>query len=150
MRTSTCWPCCDTLNEIRCLPICVNVRRAGSLWRRTSGSAESCELLSELPVPQRRTWVAMVNRVQNASEGKAIRKCLKKGQPYGIDLFVSQSAAGGRVARRDGPLTLHLPDLWDSATTKLALLEGELRLRICECSYPGAIDETGEEWYQVF
>ncbi len=64
----------------------------GSLWRRTSGNEESRELLSEWPVPQPRTWVAMVNRVQNESEEKAIRKCLKKGQPYGSDLFVSQSA----------------------------------------------------------
>ena len=34
----------------------------------------------------------MVNRVQHESEEKAIRKCLKNGQPYGSDLFVSQSA----------------------------------------------------------
>ena len=64
----------------------------GSLWRRTSGNEESRELLSEWPVPQPRTWVAMVNRVQHESEEKAIRRCLKKGQPYGSDLFVSQAA----------------------------------------------------------
>jgi len=50
----------------------------GSLWRRTSGNEESCEMLSEWSIPQSRTWVAMVNRVQNESHEKAIRKCLKK------------------------------------------------------------------------
>ncbi len=64
----------------------------GSLWRRTSGSEESRALLSQWPVAQPRTWVAMVNRAQSEAEEKAIRKCLKKGQPYGSDLFVSQSS----------------------------------------------------------
>ena len=64
----------------------------GSLWRRTFGNEESRELLSDWPIPQPRTWVAMVNRAQSEAEVKAIRKCLKKGQPYGGDLFISQSA----------------------------------------------------------
>jgi len=49
----------------------------GSLWRRTSGNAESRELLSEWPISQPQTWVAMVNRAQSEAEEKAIRKCLK-------------------------------------------------------------------------
>jgi putative transposase len=64
----------------------------GSLWRSVFGSEESVELLSDWPIDRPRTWVAMVNRTQNAAEEKAIRKCLKKGQPYGGDHFVSQSA----------------------------------------------------------
>ena len=37
----------------------------------------------------------MVNRAQNETEEKAIRKCVKKGQPYGSDLFVSLSSLQG-------------------------------------------------------
>jgi len=42
-----------------------------SLWRRTSGNAESRELLSQWPVPQPRTWVAMVNRGKTEKEKEA-------------------------------------------------------------------------------
>ena len=64
----------------------------GSLWRVVNGSQESRELLSGWPIDRPRTWVAMVNRAQNEAEEMAIKKCLRKGQPYGSGLFVSQSA----------------------------------------------------------
>ena len=76
----------------------------GSLWRRTSKIEESRELLSAWPVPQPRTWVAMVHRVQNESEEKAILKRLKKGQPSGSDLFVAQSAVRLQI---EHPLRSH-------------------------------------------
>ncbi len=70
----------------------------GSLWRRVYGNKESPELLSEWPIDRPRTWVAMVNRAQNESEETAIQNCLKKGQPFGGDSFVSQSAVRLQLA----------------------------------------------------
>jgi putative transposase len=65
----------------------------GSLWRTTEGnSEESRELLTPWPIERTRTWKAMVNRAQNEAEVKAIRKCLRKGQPYGSQGFITQSA----------------------------------------------------------
>jgi putative transposase len=69
------------------------VWKYGSLWRTTEGnSEESRELLTPWPIERPRTWKAMVNRAQNEAEVKAIRKCLGKGQPYGSQGFITQSA----------------------------------------------------------
>jgi len=70
---------------------CAEAWKHGSLWRRVYGDDKSRGMLSDWPIDRPRTWVAMVNRAQNEAEEKAIRKCLKKGQPYGSDAFVSQS-----------------------------------------------------------
>ena len=64
----------------------------GSLWRMVKGDEESRGFLTEWPIARPRTWVAMMNRAQNEAEEKAIQKCLRKGQPYGSDQFVTQSA----------------------------------------------------------
>ena len=65
----------------------------GSLWRQVHGNRDSQALLSNWPVPRPRTWRAMVNRAQNAKEEEAIRKCVKKGCPYGSDKFVTQASS---------------------------------------------------------
>lgn len=63
----------------------------GSLWRATNVTNDS--IVSQWPIPRPRTWRAMVNRPQNERELKAIRKCVKKGCPYGSDRFLTQASA---------------------------------------------------------
>lgn len=64
----------------------------GSLWRTTVGDVRSRELLAPWPVSRPRSWRAIVNRPQGESEVKAIQNCLRKGQPYGSDGFITQSS----------------------------------------------------------
>ena len=63
----------------------------GSLWRAMNLANDS--LISDWPIPKPRTWRAMFNRPQNERELKAIRKCVKKGCPYGSDRFVTQASS---------------------------------------------------------
>jgi len=64
----------------------------GSLARTTRGSENEKSVLAEWPISRPRTWRAMVNRPQNERELKAIRKCVKKGCPYGSDRFITQAS----------------------------------------------------------
>ena len=64
----------------------------GSLWRRVNGNANSRRILCEWPIPRPRQWKSLVNRPQNEAELQALRRCVKKGSPYGSAAFVSQSA----------------------------------------------------------
>jgi putative transposase len=63
--------------------------RWGSLWRRTQGSAE---LLSDWPLPPPRSWLAHVNRAQTEAELHAIRRSVQRGQPYGTDRWIRNTA----------------------------------------------------------
>ena len=65
----------------------------GSMWRRVFGDEKSRAILSDWPVPRPRLWKSIVNRLQNEKELEALRRCVKKGCPYGSDDFVTQSAA---------------------------------------------------------
>lgn len=62
----------------------------GSLWRALNSEDES--VLSDWPIARPRTWRAMVNRPQNERQVKAIRKCVKKGCPYGSERFLTQAS----------------------------------------------------------
>jgi len=62
-----------------------------SLWRALNLNDD--ELISTWPIQRPRTWRAMVNRPQNERELKRIRKCVKKGCPYGSDRFVTQASS---------------------------------------------------------
>ena len=64
----------------------------GSLWRTLNGNKKEQSVLTAWPILRPRTWRAMVNRPQNERELKAIRKCVKKGSPYGSDRFVTQAS----------------------------------------------------------
>ena len=64
----------------------------GSLWRIVHGNDDSRSLLSDWSIARPRTWRAMVNRPQNQKELDAIRKCVRKGSPYGSDRFVTQAS----------------------------------------------------------
>jgi putative transposase len=63
----------------------------GSLWRAMNVTDDS--IVSRWPIPRPRTWRAMVNRPQNERELKAIRKCVKKGCPYGADRYLTQASS---------------------------------------------------------
>lgn len=65
----------------------------GSFFRREHGDAESQEVLAEWPVARPRQWKSIVARPQTEAELTAIRKCVKKGSPFGSQAFVTQSAA---------------------------------------------------------
>jgi putative transposase len=67
--------------------------RWGSLWRRTHGDAKARALLAEGPVRRRRDWVKWVNEPQTAAEEEALRRCVTRGQPYGSESWVQQTAA---------------------------------------------------------
>ena len=63
-----------------------------SLWRRTSGTPEDKQLLSEWPVPYPRSWCRLVNEPQTEAEVDAIRRCVARGQPYGGEGWVGRTA----------------------------------------------------------
>jgi REP-associated tyrosine transposase len=66
--------------------------RWGSLWRRTHGTAEAQALLSDWPVPRPRRWGTWVNEPQSAAEMEVLRRCVRRGQPYGDEGWVVQTA----------------------------------------------------------
>jgi REP-associated tyrosine transposase len=66
--------------------------RWGSLWRRTHGTAEDRAILSGWPLPRPRGWLQQVNRLQSESEVQAIRRSVRRGQPYGADPWVRKTA----------------------------------------------------------
>lgn len=63
----------------------------GSFWRRTHGTPDSRSLLCDWPVPRPRQWRSLVNAPQTEAELKALRRCVKKGMPFGTPAFVGQS-----------------------------------------------------------
>src|SRR5205823_13656298 len=65
--------------------------RWGSLWERVH-AAEGFGLLSAWPVPYPDGWVSLVNEPQTESELQAIRRSVKRGQPYGDLAWVETTA----------------------------------------------------------
>ena len=63
-----------------------------SLWRRTSGTPEQKQLLSDWPVPYPRSWCKTVNGPQTEAALGVIRRCVARGQPYGGDAWVRRTA----------------------------------------------------------
>jgi putative transposase len=63
-----------------------------SLWRRTSGTPEQKQLLSDWPVAYPKGWCKLVNEPQTEAELEAIRRCLARGQPYGGEQWVRRTA----------------------------------------------------------
>ena len=59
----------------------------GSLYRRTQGTSEERALLTESRVMLGRSWCEHVNLPQSDAELEAIRRSLKRGQPYGGDTW---------------------------------------------------------------
>lgn len=64
--------------------------RWGSLHRRVTGKREP--LLKEWPLPEPADWPAQVNQPQTEAELDAIRRCVRRGSPYGNAPWVAQAA----------------------------------------------------------
>jgi putative transposase len=56
-----------------------------SLRRWLRGSAEDKELLAAWPLPRKGSWIDHVNAPQTEAELQAVRRCIKRGSPYGDD-----------------------------------------------------------------
>ena len=67
--------------------------RWSSLWRRIHGSREQVACLSRWPLPQPRNWESLVNQPQSEGEIEAIRRCIRRGQPYGCQTWVERTAS---------------------------------------------------------
>ena len=63
----------------------------GSLWRHVNGGPDATKILAKWPIPRPSQWKAMVNRNQRKTEIESIQHCIKKGNPYGSDRFITQS-----------------------------------------------------------
>jgi putative transposase len=66
--------------------------RWGSLWRRERGPAEARALLAEGPVPRPAGWAAWVDAPQTAAELERLRRCSRRGQPFGDPAWVQEAA----------------------------------------------------------
>jgi putative transposase len=65
--------------------------RWSSLWRRERGGPP-CDWLCDWPVDRPADWVARVNAPETAAELDAIRRCARRGQPYGAESWVGPTA----------------------------------------------------------
>jgi putative transposase len=73
------------------------VRRAedwrwSSLWRRVHGATDDRRWLGGWPLPRPRDWADLVNQPQTEAELEAIRRSVRRGQPYGQDYWVKSIA----------------------------------------------------------
>ena len=66
--------------------------RWGSLYRRTQGTPEEKSLLADSPVPLGKDWDKYVNQPQTKGELEAIRRSVKRGQPFGSEAWQQQVA----------------------------------------------------------
>lgn len=66
--------------------------RYSSLWRRVYGTPESRRILSAWPLACPRSWVQYVNQPQTQAELDAIRRSVRRGQPYGGEAWVRATA----------------------------------------------------------
>jgi putative transposase len=64
-----------------------------SLWRRQRGGAAERALLSAWPVPRPQRWAGWVNDVQSAAELEALRRCVRRGCPFGAEAWVAEAVA---------------------------------------------------------
>jgi putative transposase len=67
-----------------------------SLFRREQGDAEARKLLADGPLGWPDDWLAHVNEPLTAAEIEAVRRCIRRGEPYGNENWVA------RIARRLG------------------------------------------------
>jgi putative transposase len=66
--------------------------RWSSLWRRAHGTPKDRRWLSKWPLPYPRDWCDLVNQPQTEAELEAVRRGLVRGQPYGSDEWVRETA----------------------------------------------------------
>jgi putative transposase len=61
-----------------------------SLWRWKFGTAKEKKLLSTWPVARPRGWTTHVNAPQTEAELEAIRRCVRRGQPFGDERWTER------------------------------------------------------------
>ena len=64
----------------------------GSLWQRRRAQVEDRPQLATGPVPLPADWSQWVNAPQTAAEEAAIRRCLRRGQPFGTAAWLEKTA----------------------------------------------------------
>ena len=67
--------------------------RYSSLWRRERGSTQQQSTLHPWPVDRPEDWVAWVNEPQTAAELAAVRRCVRRGSPFGQEPWVQRTVA---------------------------------------------------------
>ncbi len=77
----------------------------GSLYQRGHGPAAGRPALAESPVPWPPAWAAWVDTPQTAAEEAALRRCVRRGRPFGGSGWVEQTVTAfrlGSTLRRPG------------------------------------------------
>jgi putative transposase len=59
-----------------------------SLWQRRAGTALAQLVLREWPVLCPSSWLSEVNTAQTLGELEALRRCVRRGQPFGEEAWV--------------------------------------------------------------
>lgn len=67
--------------------------RWGSLWRRVAKNSGDGPLLQSWPVDRPSDWVKRVNTALSGSEEEALRRAIRRGQPYGDGQWQVATAA---------------------------------------------------------
>ena len=64
--------------------------RWSSVWRRLKDKADDRALLSDWPLARPHQWRRFVNEPQTDAELEALRRCVKRGQPYGSERWIER------------------------------------------------------------
>jgi putative transposase len=64
-----------------------------SLWHRRTGTELGREVLRPWPVPCPSSWLTEVNAAQSLGELEGLRRCVRRGQPFGSDAWVETTVA---------------------------------------------------------
>ena len=64
----------------------------GSLAQRRATELATGPVLSAGPLPWPKNWLELVNRPLNERELATLRQCVERGQPYGSEFWVKQTA----------------------------------------------------------
>jgi putative transposase len=62
--------------------------RWSSLWRMQGGKAEQPPRMHPWPIPRPSDWLTYVNQPAEAQEAEALRRCARRGCPYGEETWV--------------------------------------------------------------
>jgi putative transposase len=66
--------------------------RWSSAWRRECGDAAAKQLLSAWPLPRPADWRRIVHEAQTESELEAVRRCVRRGCPFGSERWCKNTA----------------------------------------------------------
>ena len=76
----------------------------GSLWQRCHDTADGRPSLSPWPVPYPSDWLNLVNTPLTIAEEEAVRRCSRRGRPFGSTAWTEQT-----VRKLELEITLHPP-----------------------------------------